>query len=165
MSFVVLFVMLSLTLAFTAGAASYTIGTAAELQELMEDSTQWSDGNTYTLTANINMSSITSQTPIGNNSTPFKGTFNGGGYSITGINISSADQYVGLFGATANATVKNLTVSGKVTSTYTTESTTDNDDAYVGGVIGRSRGSLTLTGVTSSVTVKASGSDVGGLIG
>lgn len=161
----VLTAVISFALMFTAGAADYTIGTAAELKALMDNTEAWSESDTYTLTANIDMSSETDQSPIGDNGTPFKGTFDGGGYSINGINISSDTAFAGLFGATENATVKSLTASGSVTSTYTTQSTTDNDDAYVGGLIGRSRANLTITDVTSNITVTASGSDVGGLIG
>ncbi|MBQ4557167.1 MAG: hypothetical protein IJA60_05925 [Clostridia bacterium] len=153
---------LTLALAVYAGAAEYTIATAADLVALMEDSSQWGAGNTYTLSATIDMSGQT-QTPIGSNSTPFVGTFNGNNKTIKGINISATTAYAGLFGATKNATIKDLTVSGAVKSTYYPGS--GNNDAFVGGLIGRSRNSLTLTNVKSSINVTADGSDVGGLIG
>ena len=36
--------------------------------------------------------------PIGNESTPFKGVFNGASHSISGIEMYSGDDYIGLFG-------------------------------------------------------------------
>lgn len=52
-------------------------------------------------------------TPIGTayDSTAYKGTFNGEGYTIKGLSISSGN-YGGIFGAVFNGTVKNLIVEG-----------------------------------------------------
>ena len=46
--------------------------------------------------------------PIGNQYTPFKGTFDGRGYTIKGLSINRPSQdYIGLFGCTSGATIKN----------------------------------------------------------
>lgn len=46
--------------------------------------------------------------PIGNSNTPFKGTFDGRGYTIKGLSINRPEQnYIGLFGYTSGATIKN----------------------------------------------------------
>lgn len=46
--------------------------------------------------------------PIGNSNTPFKGTFDGRGYTIKGLSINRPGQdYIGLFGDTSGATIKN----------------------------------------------------------
>lgn len=46
--------------------------------------------------------------PIGNSNTPFKGTFDGRGYTIKGLSINRSSQdYIGLFGYTSGATIKN----------------------------------------------------------
>ena len=50
--------------------------------------------------------------PIGNEENPFRGTFNGSGYTISNIVIDGTNtQKLGLFGACENATIKNLGVS------------------------------------------------------
>ncbi len=150
-------------LVFSASAATYTIRDAADFKTYLYDSQYWSGGHTFNITADIDLSSVASQTPIGTNGTPFNGTVNGNSKTISGINISSSSQFVGLFGATNDATIKSLTIEGTVKSTFTDAST--NISAYVGGLIGRSRGDLTLTSVISKIAVTASGSDVGGLVG
>ena len=46
--------------------------------------------------------------PIGNENTPFKGTFDGRGYTIKGLSFNRPSQdYIGLFGYTSGATIKN----------------------------------------------------------
>lgn len=45
--------------------------------------------------------------PIGNENTPFKGTFDGRGYTIKGLSINRPTQrFIGLFGCTSEATIK-----------------------------------------------------------
>lgn len=54
--------------------------------------------------------------PIGSSSSPFCGTFDGNGHTISGLYINSTNTNVGLFGY-FKGTIKNLTVKGDVTST------------------------------------------------
>ncbi len=55
-------------------------------------------------------------TPIGTEETPFKGTFNGNGHTISGIYINEYEGlYKGLFGVIEDSTIENLTVSGSIT--------------------------------------------------
>ena len=153
-------VVVTLVSAFVFSANAIDISSAAQLAKLMAgtDTTNYPLDGDYVLRNNINMSGQT-QSPIGDNDTPFRGTFNGGGYAISNINIT-AGQYTGLFGVTANATIKNLTVSGTVKSTIATD-----ESARTGGLVGMSRGDLTLTGVTTKIDVTTKGNNVGGLIG
>ena len=57
-------------------------------------------------------------TPIGTVDHPYTGTFDGGGYTISGFNIYSVDndllnwKYVGLFGYIKNAIIKGVKISG-----------------------------------------------------
>ncbi|MBO4734101.1 MAG: hypothetical protein J5662_06440, partial [Clostridia bacterium] len=52
--------------------------------------------------------------PLGN----FQGKFNGSGHTISGINVSSSAGNVGFFASvTNNGTIRNLTLSGSITST------------------------------------------------
>ena len=51
--------------------------------------------------------------PIGANYDPFTGSFDGNGFSITGLKIERPDRdFVGLFGYAKNATIKNVVVDG-----------------------------------------------------
>ncbi len=108
---------------------AYTaISTPAELIALMGDSTKWS-GNYY-LTADIDLTGVAGQGPIGTNATNFTGKFDGMGHSVKGLSLTtSTEQDFGLFGKIKGATVRNLTVYGSVTSTVA-------GNAVVGGVVG-----------------------------
>lgn len=147
---------------FTANAATGTaISGAAELVNLMNDSTKW-DGDYY-LSADIDLSSMTNQAPIGNETTKFTGTFDGNGKTISGLNISGM-LYQGLFGYAKDATIKNLTVKGRVE-----EISTSGTFVYAGGVVAALTGSSTLENIKSYVDVSAiqypNGQPVGGLVG
>ena len=96
-------------------------------------------------------------TPIGTSANPFKGTFDGKGYTISNLVINGgSESYIGLFGVThdgeiKNVTVENAEVSGYLgvgvvagqpyTSKYTNITVKGhvevNGFAYVGGVGGR----------------------------
>lgn len=80
---------------------SYTVYTANGLKEWAE-AVQTDPTINCTLTADINLTGE-AWTPIGNSGQTYNGTFDGQGYSITGLNASS------LFGGIGeSATVKNL---------------------------------------------------------
>lgn len=106
----------------------YQISNGAELAYLAQ---QVNGGTTYagsffTLTADIQLNeqdvptaneNPNSWTPIGNNKEKFQGTFDGDGHTISGLYISSTEQYQGLFGGVAaTCIVKDLIVKGYVAS-------------------------------------------------
>ena len=69
----------------------------------------------YQLEYDVDLSAVGQWTPIGTGSAnPFKGIFNGGGHSITGLQIESTSDNVGLFGYCFEPTIKNLIVTGQV---------------------------------------------------
>ncbi|MBR5012255.1 MAG: hypothetical protein IKY12_06815, partial [Clostridia bacterium] len=108
-----------LTIVLTVSAFAANISTADELLTLMHTESMWTGD--YTLTDNINLADATldlKQSPIGTEETPYSGVFDGAGYEISNINLSG-DSRVALFGYAKGATIKNLTVSGNVTSTGT----------------------------------------------
>lgn len=81
----------------------------------------------YKLTANIDMSGG-SFYPIGNESTPFYGNFDGGGHIITNLDFTNVNQAYGLFGVVGEtAHIHNLNL--KYDYTYTS-----NAGLYFGGV-------------------------------
>ena len=117
----------------------------------------------YILTADIelNGSETNKWTPIGSDKDhAFTGTFDGDGYTISGLYINGdASTYgvAGLFGSVGEGgTVENLNVEGSVT-------VSDGDDEFsvVGGVVGSSSG--TVSSCNSSV--KVSGGAAGGVVG
>ena len=112
------------------------------------------------LTANIELTEA--WTPIGTQSQPFTGSFDGDGHSITGMSITfdSNDKsvgapYLGLFGyvkgtADKKAEIKNLMLSGKldITENYR------NSYAYSGGLVGGAE-YVSFTNITTNVTITA----------
>lgn len=88
------------------------------------------------LTDNVTLSTYAAwKDPIGiDMNYPYKGTFNGGGYTISGLNINrTSGDNVGLFGYLVGATVQNLRVTGSVTA---------EDSKYVGGIAGNNYGTI-----------------------
>ena len=124
-------------------------------------------------------------TPIGTDyDNSYKGTFDGGGHTITGLTFTTNDVYAGLFGHLNSAgTVKNVVMEGvQITSNQiyggsiggvvgyswgTIEncsvSGSVSGTVYVGGVVGVQIGG-SITGCNSSATVKGT-VDVGGVAG
>lgn len=128
----------------------------------LTDGTEQNTSASAVLTADIDLSGET-WTPIGSESTPYTGTFDGQGYTISGMTIENAESYSGLFG-NVTGTVKNFTVTGSITITG------DKTVAKVGGAVG-SLGTAsvggTVSGVTSGVniTVSAGNDHIGGVVG
>ena len=124
-------------------------------------------------------------TPIGTDyDNSYKGTFDGGGHTITGLTFTTNDEYAGLFGYLNRAgTVKNVVMEGvQITSNQiyggsiggvagSSYGTIENcsvsgsisGTVYVGGVVGVQIGG-SITGCSSSATVKGT-VDVGGVTG
>lgn len=93
--------------------------------------------------------------PIGSNSSSsaFKGNIDGNGHKITGLEINKPTKdYVGLFGNTYYATIKNVTVEGNITGRD-----------YVGGIAGFDSGSSSLENVHFKGTIHGN-NVVGGII-
>ena len=103
----------------------YQINTAAELAYFAKsvNGGQWYDGKYIILKNNINLNNQ-EWIPIGNDRNSFRGNFDGGNHTVTGMRISnSSADYVGLFGectryninsAIKNITVENSVITGKV---------------------------------------------------
>nr|WP_122120217.1 GLUG motif-containing protein [Alistipes megaguti] len=97
-------------------------------------------------------------TPIGiDYNHQYTGTFDGGGHTITGLTVTTSDQYAGLFG-NLSGTVKDVTLKDvKIES--------NNEISDVGGVAGRSYGTLENCSVSGSVIGRGKNSIVGGVVG
>ena len=105
-------------------------------------------------------SNFTQWTPIGDYSKPYTGTFDGAGYSISGLYIDSDVKYAGLFGYIGtNGTVKNLALADSYINSSSKYS-------YVGGICGVNYdGSITSCSNNGDVTGSGDSSTVGGICG
>ena len=118
-------------------------------------------GEYFKLTAPIDMSSkysagsSTSWTPIGTEDNPFSGMFDGGGFEISRLYISTTDDYQGLFGY-STGTIKNLTVSGSVTGS--------DNSGIVGGIVGYNAGG-SIVNCHNEAAITAPSFNVGGIVG
>ena len=166
------------------GNGSYTVTSADGLMHVAELVNGGKTDINITLDKNIDLTGK-DWTPIGTDyDNSYKGTFDGGGHTITGLTFTTNDEYAGLFGWLNRAgTVKNVVMEGvQITSNQiyggsiggvvgygwgTIEncsvSGSVSGTVYVGGVVGVQIGG-SITGCSSSATVKGT-VDVGGVAG
>ena len=163
---------------------SYTVYNADGLLNVAELVNGGKTDINITLEKNIDLTGK-DWTPIGTDyDNSYKGTFDGGGHTITGLTFTTNDEYAGLFGWLNRAgTVKNVVMEGvQITSNQiyggsiggvvgyswgTIEncsvSGSVSGTVYVGGVVGAQIDG-SITGCSSSATVKGM-VDVGGVAG
>ena len=163
---------------------SYTVTSADGLMNIAKLVNGGKTDINITLTADIDLTGK-DWTPIGTDyDNSYKGTFDGGGHTITGLTFTTNDEFAGLFGWLNRAgTVKNVVMEGvQITSNQiyggsiggvvgyswgTIEncsvSGSVSGTVYVGGVVGVQIGG-SITGCSSSATVKGT-VDVGGVAG
>lgn len=157
------------------------ISTLAELRTLR------TSGN-YILTKNIDASSTanTPFVPIGNARVPFTGTFDGGNFTITNLNIKGSWQNTGLFSWAVNADLKrirlvNVNVTGggstggivgfarniNLDYSYVTGTVTSTSAAegQAGMAIGQANEFVRVTRCYATGTVKGTGNAFGGFVG
>ena len=162
---------------------SYTVTSADGLMNVAELVNGGKTDINITLDKNIDLTGK-DWTPIGTNyDNSYKGTFDGGGHTITGLTVTTYDKYAGLFGWLNSAgTVKNVVMEGvQITNNHSSGfaggvvgnswgtiencsvSGSVNGEVYVGGVVGKQT-SGSMTGCSSSATVKGT-VNVGGVAG
>ena len=142
------------------GNGSYTVTSADGLMNVAELVNGGKTDINITLDKNIDLTGK-DWTPIGTSfDNSYTGTFDGGGHTITGLTITTNDQYAGLFGYLGNfnngaATVKNVVMDG-------IQITCNHRLGYAGGVAGYSRGTIENCSVSGSISGTVS---VGGVVG
>ena len=163
---------------------TYTVYNANGLMNVAELVNGGKTDINITLDKNIDLTGK-GWTPIGTSfRNSYTGTFDGGGHTITGLTVTTNDQFAGLFGCLGDAgTVKNVVMEGvQITSNQISGGsiggvvgyswgTIENcsvsgsvsGTVYVGGVVGAQIGG-SITGCSSSATVKGM-VDVGGVAG
>ena len=135
---------------------SYTVTSADGLMNIAELVNGGKSDINITLTADIDLTGK-DWTPIGTDyDNSYKGTFDGGGHTITGLTFTTNDEFAGLFGWLNRAgTVKNVVMEGVLI-------TSNHMFGCTGGVVGYSWGTIENCSVSGSV----SGTDcVGGVVG
>jgi hypothetical protein len=134
----------------------YQIGSAQNLVDFATLVNGGTTGANAVLTTNIDLDDTT-WTPIGNSTNKYAGTFDGQGYAITNFEYTATSDYNGLFGYISNATVKNFSISGTLTS----------DGFTKNGVVGCATGTAKVTGIHSSMTVILANKNAhsGGIVG
>ncbi len=121
------------------GTTTYTGDTTTPIISTgIDDWTQYAAASAM-LSADIDLSEICSATngswtPIGGSATDdqYKGTFDGDGYTISGLYIDADTDYQGLFGYVNGATISDLKLSAP--SIYVES---DAGEQYVGAIVGR----------------------------
>ena len=165
------------------GNGSYTVTSADGLMHVADLVNGGKTDINITLDKNIDLTGK-DWTPIGTSfDNSYTGTFDGGGHTITGLTITTKDQFVGLFGYLNRAgTVKNVVMEGiQITSNHMFGNTggvagfswgtiencsvsgSVSGTKCVGGVVGAQKAG-SITGCSSSATVKGT-VDVGGVAG
>ena len=139
---------------------TYTVYNADGLMNVAELVNGGKTDINITLTADIDLTGK-DWTPIGTDyDNSYTGTFDGGGHTITGLTVTTNDEYAGLFGYLGNfnngaATVKNVVMDG-------IQITCNHRLGYAGGVAGFSWGTIENCSVSGSISGTVS---VGGVVG
>lgn len=155
--------------AYSGGAgtpeSSYQIATANDLAQLSANvNAKFDTSDSFILAEDIDLNGH-EWTPIGKEGANFKGTFDGGSKTITGMKITIPQKHVGLFGYAidATATIKDLNVTGEI-NIGTTDLVIN-----AGGILGEGY-KATLSGNLTNhvnITIKDGGSslNIGGVAG
>ena len=170
---------------YDSNTKTYTVYNADGLMNIAELVNGGKTDINITLDKNIDLTGK-DWTPIGTGVlNSYKGTFDGGGHTITGLTVTTNDENVGLFGYLNRAgTVKNVVMEGiQITNNqinggsiggvvgFSWGGTIENcsvsgsvsGTVFVGGVVG-AQWYGSITGCSSSATVKGM-VDVGGVVG
>ncbi len=145
----------------------FSVDDSADLQLLKDDSSYWDDS--FVQTADIDMGGCIWDRGIargGSTFPEFSGVYDGGGYGISGLTVSSSlnisyQTGVGLF-SRVSGTIRGLRFAGQVNGTATS-------NGYVGGLVGWLDGGAiegsSTSGDVTSVYTDTNFSGTGGLVG
>ena len=157
--------------------------TTTQYSSLAEALNAAKDGGTVELLKNVTLTG--NWTTVGAESEPFKGTFDGKGYTITGLNISTSEiDYVGFIGMLDGGKVKNVKfasvsvtgkndvgtavgriINGGIVSGVQVLGGTVSGAKRVGGVVGSIIADGSALNCTNAATVTGSVYNVGGIVG
>jgi hypothetical protein len=163
------------TAVFAARSEAVTVSNEVELRAVAAAVSGGNDyyGKKITLTDDIALTEP--WVPIGagyveGSATPFSGLFDGGGHSVSGLEITremteyvygAPATYLGLFGYVSNAEIRGVTVSGVITATATGDNI---NSLIVGGIVGSSANSM-ISDCVSAVDIDVPTGTAGGIAG
>ena len=138
---------------------TYSISSAEELAKLaeMQNKGLITDGSEFVLGGNIDLSDYSSGngwTAIGTSSHKFASSFDGNGYKISNLKISSTQNSKGLFSHLSNGTIQNVSL----------ENVDISGGSSLGALVGEVDGG-SINNCNASGSVIGTGANVGGLIG
>lgn len=125
------------------------IASASELETFRDRVNSGETGLCAILTADIPLSGQWTpfNPPSGYVTEAYAGTFDGGGHTISGLDIQdSGSGGVGLFGTVNGAVIQNLKVEGSVFAS---------NSAFVGGIVGKTAGAVTIENCSFSGSVRS----------
>ena len=144
------------------GAAATTVHTAADLStlaEMINDNAEYaemeivlgSDIDLATLAPATRSALVSNWTPVGTSENPFKGTFDGNGYTIKNLALVETEAkegkaYIGFFGYAQDATIKNVTFENVYINIPCLD--IDHSQGHIGAVAGSLEGTSTIENVT-----------------
>ncbi|MBQ9112621.1 MAG: hypothetical protein IJY08_03470 [Clostridia bacterium] len=146
-------------------AKEFKISTALELTAVSIAESRFS-GITLYLANDIDMTGVNNFKPIGGgaseaNTKPFRGTFDGQGYTIDNLVVDyGTTQHVGLFGNVQGATIKNV-ILGEGCSFKGGNRT----GGIVGGITGDKGMNTTVDNCWNKATVEGTSAMIGGIVG
>ncbi len=169
-------------------------GTAATGASLASSYTMTEDTELPYQSCNERGETVAGYDPIGDSTTGFSGSFDGGDKTIRGLRIESSGDEIGLFGVASGnindvriegaeiiggknvGTLAGKYTGGAISNVHITEdeegkgsvkSTAADSDVYVGGLVGYMNSDVdpAVTESSSAVAVEALGNNVGGLVG
>ena len=135
----------------SSGGSAISIADAAALAKIGIDSDYPRNGN-YIQTNHIDLSGYDDWTPIGTLASYFSGTYDGGGYTITGLKITTGTNAKGLFGY-MSGTVKKVGIDCNINTSST---------GALGGLVGYNTGTIESCFVTGSIITNG---PAGGIVG
>ena len=135
----------------------YQIGSAQDLRDFATTVNGGEYGAFAVLTTNIDLNNEAWTSPIGSESHPYTGTFDGKGFTISNLNYTSTANNTGFFGQIGNgAVVKGFTIDGIITSLHQRVS-------VIGSVAGSA--SATISYIHSEITLTCTQTRHGGILG
>ena len=143
----------------------YTISSAAELKWISDQVAAGKNfkGNNIILTTDIDLNGKP-WVPIGSNNTPFCGSFDGQGHTISNLSLDGSAEKTGLFGLIRAAQLSSITIrSLKIKNVSKTAKGGGNTGALAGSVYAARGSNVNISDI--SVTGSLAGSSAGGAIG
>ena len=140
--------------------APYVIGSVKALNLLSNylDMGYSTRGLYFSLSEDIEFGETDTFTPIGTQSKPFEGMFDGGNHKVSGINYSGDSQYAGLFGYVDGGMIENVILENcKFETSY--------DEGFAGSIAGFMNSGDVQNSAVVGGSVKAENGIAGGIAG